>query len=131
MRAAARGVLTAEHEGEGATFRRPVRLPDLGAMPADVGIAGANLVAPGEVAVAPEDGVRLPEGDAVPGEAEQLRFLRDLPPVEPVQFVVVAVGVVVAVLGAGDFVAHQDHRHALADEEHARWHSSSGGGAAR
>src|SRR6185312_12756340 len=33
-------------------------------------------------------------------------------PVEPVALVVVAVAVVVAVLGAADLVAHQDHGHA-------------------
>src|SRR5947209_1806987 len=70
VRAAARGVLAAEHEGEGATLRRPVRLPDRGAVPTNVRIAGADLVAPGEVAVTAEGGMRFTEGDAVPGEAE-------------------------------------------------------------
>ena len=38
-------------------------------------------------------------------------------PVEPGQFVVLAIGVVVALLGAADFVAGQDHRHALGKQQ--------------
>ena len=41
----------------------------------------------------------------------------DLRPVDPADLVVLAVGVVVAVLRAPDFVAGQDHRHAAREHQ--------------
>ena len=38
-------------------------------------------------------------------------------PVEPAQLIVLAVGVVVALLAVCDFITHEDHGHALADQE--------------
>ena len=45
-------------------------------------------------------------------ETVQLGMFFHQRPVEPAKFVVVAIGVVIAILGAPHFVAHQDHGHA-------------------
>ena len=45
-------------------------------------------------------------------EPVHVRVLRDERPVEPARFVVLAVGIVVAPLGAAHLVAHEDHGHA-------------------
>ena len=56
-----------------------------------------------------------PQGAGDEGEERLLARLGA--PVHPGEIVVLAVGVVVAALGAAVLVAHQDHRHALADDE--------------
>jgi hypothetical protein len=53
-----------------------------------------------------------PVGVEQPHEPMQVRVLFDQRPVEPADLVVVAVGVVVAPLGAPYLVAHRDHRQA-------------------
>ena len=47
------------------------------------------------------------------GKPQQRGFPFHVMPVEPADFVVLAVGVVVASLGAADLVAHQQHGGAL------------------
>jgi hypothetical protein len=44
-------------------------------------------------------------------EAVKRSVLLDQRPVEPTQLVVLAIGVVVATLGATYFIAHDDHRY--------------------
>ena len=56
-----------------------------------------------------------PEGEQRHGE--ESRSWSALLPVDPRQLVVLAVGVVVAALGAADLVAGQEHRHALRQQQ--------------
>src|SRR5581483_9292138 len=55
-----------------------------------------------------------PEGDEIAAEREQL--LVDVLPVQPRDLVVLAVGVVVALLRAADLVTGEQHRDALGEE---------------
>ena len=41
-------------------------------------------------------------------------------PIQPIQSVVMAVGVVIAMFGPADFIAHQDHGHSLANKQDRR-----------
>src|SRR5213079_3282985 len=50
-------------------------------------------------------------------ELEQLILLVVALPLEPVQLVIVAIGVVVSILGAAKLVAAQNHRHALREKQ--------------
>jgi hypothetical protein len=60
--------------------------------------------------------MRTPERDEAPGEdTKRLRALVELP-VDPADLVVLAVGVVVAALRAGELVAGEQHRHAVREE---------------
>ena len=68
----------------------------------------------GEEVGAADGGLRPAEGDQRLAEADQVLVLLDQPPVEPGDGVVLAVGVVVALLGAAALVAEQEHGHALA-----------------
>ena len=52
-----------------------------------------------------------PSGIEQGHEAMHIGVLRHQGPVEPARLVVLAVGVVVAALGAPHFVAHENHRH--------------------
>jgi len=64
----------------------------------------------------PEHLVLAPEGDQAPGPRDQVQV--GVLPVDPGELVVLAIGVVVAPLGAAELVAVGDHRTALG-EEHA------------
>ncbi len=97
--------------------RRPVGLPGPLPVPADVGQAEVLADPSGGVGGGAQLAVALAEGDHLAGEAEQFGVVVDLVPVEPGQFVVLAVGVVVALLGPADLVAGEQHRDALAGEE--------------
>ena len=112
------GVLVAAVEAAGqgrAVF--PVGLRGaVGPVPADVReIAG--VVRAVEEARAPQGRVGLAERDGLPDEVEQLAVALEQIPVHPRDLVVLAVGVVVALLGAAEFVAAQQHRHALRKEQ--------------
>ena len=92
----------------------PVLLAHLRALvrePCNVFAVGAVDGAAEEPAAPAECRVGMAEGDQPPGE--RMQFLVDLFPVEPGEFVVLAVGVVVAVLGAADFVPRKQHGYAL------------------
>ena len=65
----------------------------------------------------PQHRVRLPEGDTVLEKAEDGLVGFEERPVQPVQLIVVTVGVVVALLGASHLIAHEDHRYALTEHE--------------
>src|SRR5690606_12370572 len=63
--------------------------------------------------------VHPPERDQPPREGEQLLvLLRNGVPVDPADLIVLAIGVVVAVLGAAELVARQQERRAV--REHQR-----------
>ena len=59
----------------------------------------------------------LSQVDQFAGEVEQREAVGIEVPVVPRRFVVLAIGVVVAVLRAADFVAAADHRHALREQQ--------------
>ena len=113
--------IPSDHECEGPARTSPVGLIWLHTVPGDIGIAALLNILAGEVFTA----VKL----AVP--VAEISHERDKPfqprriargiilrrPVEPVPLLVMAVGVVVALLGAVDFVTHREHRHSLAQEE--------------
>ncbi len=70
-----------------------------------------------EERAAPQDGVRFPQRDHHPDEPEEAGVSLRERPVDPAQRVILAPGVVVAVLGAQELVARQDHGHALRDHQ--------------
>ena len=92
------------HDGEQPAVRRPVRFPGPHAVPADRRERAVLLAAPGGRAV-PQHGVLPAESDGQAGKAEKVSVLADQVPVEPRHRPVVAVGVVVALLGAARLVA--------------------------
>ena len=51
----------------------------------------------------------LAQGDELLHEVEDFAIFGQQGPVKPAEFIVLAVGVVVAVLGAADFIAHEQH----------------------
>jgi hypothetical protein len=71
----------------------------------------------GEEAAPVQHRVRLAQRHHLLEEPQYVGVAVDLPPVEPAEFVVLAVGVVVAVLGPPDLVAHADHGDALRQQE--------------
>ena len=91
--------------------------PAVGAEPPDVGQARALALAPGQELAAAEDRVGLAQLDQALGELEVLALALAQPPLEPGDLVVLAPGVVVAVLGAAELVAAEQHRHALREEQ--------------
>ena len=102
-----------EHADRLSEAGRPIlglHLGSVGAEPGDVRGVGAERVAVEEVAAA-EDGMGPPERDQPLREREQGAVF--VLPVEPRDLVVLAVGVVVALLGAAALVAAQQHRDAL------------------
>src|SRR5262249_25526755 len=92
----------------------PVALAHLAAVglePADVLDAGTVDRPAQEPAPPPEDRVAVAQRDQLGGERQQVLVGRL--PVEPGDLAVLAIGVVVAALGAADLVAPQEHRDAL------------------
>ena len=65
----------------------------------------------------PQGVVPLAEGDQLADEAVEVGVAVDQRPVDPTDLVVLAPGVVVALLGPEHLVAAQDHGHALRDQE--------------
>ena len=117
MNRAALGVPSAPHDREHPAERSPVRLPRLGPVPAEVGEPAADVVGSPRVLAAAQPGVGVPERDQRAGEAEQFRILFRQRPVEPGQLVVLAVGVVVALLSAPELISGQQHGNALAGQQ--------------
>ena len=108
---------SAEREGEHPRLRIvPAGTEQAAAVPRDVGQPALVDLA-GEERGAPDRRLRLAEGDQLAGEPDEVRVLLGAGPVEPGDLVVLAVGVVVAVLGAAGFVAHDHHRHALRQQQ--------------
>src|SRR4051812_40452890 len=94
----------------------PVRLLHLGRFrgePGHVLHIEVRVVRTGEEAAALQDGVAHADLDQALGELEELAAaVVQLRPIDPVDFVVLAVGVVVAELAAAELVAGEDHRRA-------------------
>ena len=59
----------------------------------------------------------LAEVDDLLEETEDIGILVDVVPVEPANFIVLAIGIVVAELGVAHLVARQNHRNTLAYHE--------------
>ena len=96
--------------------RLPVLLAHLLAVEPEPGeVLDAADLAALEPAPAPEDGVLAAQVGDLP--APRLELLVDVLPVEPRDLVVLAVGVVVALLGAAELVAAEQHRHALRQQQ--------------
>src|SRR3954452_5730217 len=96
----------------------PVRLPDLHAVPC---LAGST----DQLTQTPALALMLPVAQAPPRieqghEPMHIRMLLDQRPVEPADFVVLAVSVVVAGLSAAHLVAHQDHGHAEREQRYGQ-----------
>ena len=70
-----------------------------------------------EETAASHDGVIAAQVDEVAGELQQLMVVLVQIPVDPRDLVVLAVRIVVAALGAPEFVTMGDHRHALGEHE--------------
>jgi hypothetical protein len=81
--------------------------------PGDVFDAVGGNGAAGEEAAAAKQRVGPGDREHLLGELEQIGLRRIEVPIQPAQLVVLAVGVVVALLGARYFVAVGNHRHAL------------------
>ena len=85
----------------------------VGPEPPDVGSARVLLLEPRQERRPPEDRVRSPQLDEPLREGMKRSGPVVEVPVEPADLVVLAVGVVVAALGAGELVAGHQHRHAV------------------
>ena len=79
--------------------------------------AVVSLLATGEEAAAMQHRMLKPQMDQLRYEFEQVLLILVQIPVRPGDRIVLAVGVVVALLGARHFVAAADHRNALAEQQ--------------
>ena len=61
--------------------------------------------------------MHLAEGDAIFKESKNISLGVNAGPVEPVQLIVLTIGIVIALFGMGHFVTHQNHGYTLADHE--------------
>ena len=105
-----------EHADAPGVAGLPVVLAHLAAVEAEPGeVLDAADPPPLEPAPAAEDRVMAAQLGDPP--APGLEVVVDVVPVEPRQLGVLAVGVVVAGLGAADLVAAEDHRHALREQQ--------------
>src|SRR6185437_15981586 len=85
--------------------------------PGDVADAELLVEIAGQVTAAAEYRVPMPKLGELFDEGDQrLAALADVP-VDPADLVVLAISVVVAALGAGELVASEQHRRALAEQQ--------------
>ena len=98
----------------------PIRVGHLGAVrlePVKVfDLRAVNLPALEEVA-SPKDRLRLAQAHHLADKVEQRALFGGEMPIEPRHRRVLAIGIVVAVLRLAEFIAGQEHRHALRKEE--------------
>src|SRR5690606_3810258 len=87
------------------------------AQPQEILDARAGYLAPAEEMPAAEHGVLAAQPHHALHERQELALLRAEIPVKPADLVVLAVGVVVAALGAPDLVAAEQHRYALRQQQ--------------
>ena len=83
----------------------------------------------GEKSTTTQDRVGLHHCDEIADEVVHVPPGLAYLPVEPARLVVLAVGVVIAVLGPADLVATEEHRHALGEEqggEHVPFYAVAG-----
>src|SRR4030067_1857240 len=59
----------------------------------------------------------LNECNQLADKPQQISLSLDILPVEPAQLIILAVGIVIAVLRAANFISHQDHRRTLGDQQ--------------
>src|SRR5215471_9709551 len=98
--------------GERVGILAPIRLVQANTVPGDGSAAGA----PPEAAVA-EDGRSIVNTNESCYETPKVPVLLNLIPVQPAEFVVLAVGIVVTPLRTPDFVAHEHHGPALGKKQ--------------
>src|SRR6185312_171424 len=89
----------------------------VGPEPGDVGHALAANRPAVEITPAPKNRVLLAKAEDPPRPRQQVTLHRPDVPMQPRDLVVLAVGVVIAFLGPPEFVAVQQHRHALRHHE--------------
>src|SRR5579883_678950 len=110
-------VQAAEREGQHAGLRIvPAGLVEFGSVPGHIGNA-PRVSGSGEEPVLTEGRVAFAKGDHLFPEAEQVPVFLRQRPVEPADRVVLAVGIVIALLRAPDFVAGYKHRNAAGQQE--------------
>src|SRR6185312_3676845 len=114
----------------GAAVEQHAKAAGVAVLPTLLGHLGPGRIEPGDVAdaellveiasqetAAAEDRVPVPKLGELFDEGDQrLAALADVP-VDPADLVVLAIGVVVAALGAGKLVAGEQHRGALAEQQ--------------
>ncbi|MPL70622.1 hypothetical protein SDC9_16381 [bioreactor metagenome] len=100
---------TVDHGGQGMVEGAPVGRQAPLVVPGDVGKLVAVPVLAGEELGSPEGGMGLSESDQAREEAQQLPAPRGVVPVVPADFIVLAVGVVVAALAPPYLVSPQHH----------------------
>jgi len=106
-----------ELHGQAVRVEAPIRVADPSAVIGD-GL-GKGILAPSAVQAAGsrERRVCLAEGDEQLHEADQVRIALDEIPLKPGRRVVLAVGVVVAALGAPELVSAEEQRRSAGHEE--------------
>src|SRR5205085_7101963 len=62
--------------------------------------------------------VTVAKGDETLAESQQIVMAFDARPIHPVQRIVLAIRIVIPLLRPANLIAHQQHRHALAEEQH-------------
>ena len=85
--------------------------------PHDVLDVRAGDAASLEKMLAAEYRMLLAQGDEMANIVKEPLPILIQMPVEPAQFVVLAIGIVVALLGSADFIAGEQHRHALRQQQ--------------
>src|SRR5450755_1634091 len=109
------GMLRPLH-GDGARLRAPVRRQAFGSVPGYVE-AGVAVEREG---VAPQHGAAFAEGNHQLKEAQKAGVGFRHIPVEPAYVVVLAIGIVVAKLGATQFVTGQEHWYAVREKQNGK-----------
>ena len=108
----------AQRVGNGARLVAPIWLIQLRAMPCHIWPL-AHPFWPPKMLVA-EQIMHMGELNHLLHEAQHLRLLVYQRPIKPTQFVVLAIGVVVSLLGAAHLIPHRQHRRALGNQEHRK-----------
>ena len=112
------GILSVEHKGSSEVIEPRFGMPGLHTMPREVGIAKSEIVAMAQIILIAEHLVLTTEMDDLLEIAEDVGILLQIAPIEPRYLVVLAIGVVVALLGITHLIARQHHGDALADHQH-------------
>ena len=113
-----RSVLSVEHERYRQIVVAAFGLPGPHPVPGEVGVTEPQIVLVTEVLVVAKHLVLTAEMDDLLEVAEDVGVLLEIVPVEPGDFVVLTIGIVIALLGIAYLVAGQHHRDALAHHQH-------------
>src|SRR5579862_2634884 len=109
-----------EHSDAPGEFLVPVvvgHLAAFGGQPDDLLVSFRGHGVGAHVAAAAEDRVLAPQQYHAPREFEELLASSIERPVEPRELVVLAIGVVVALLRATELITPEHHRHALREQQ--------------